>query len=161
MQRVDCSVRIGGDRNHTTKKRGITVAEVEVLRFLHGENAVENIKPIRMTKDQAKDVIDEMKRKYRVKFPGPNSSGAVNVVDVVYPGPRPNLPTNLKDIGVEHPQAAAGHTPAGSKPRGKGGKKAQPAPAPAENTDPAPNTFEDGGEGDDPATADGDGDNAI
>lgn len=106
MQIVTCNVHIGGDRNYVVPKTGVTVAEVEILRVLHGEDAVTDIMPTKQDSRKHKDELDRLRQRYKRKLPGPDTKGTKNIVDVVYPGPRPNLPATLKDIGVDYPTQA-------------------------------------------------------
>lgn len=43
MQIVNCTVAIGGDAGMTVAKQNVTVAEVLVLRAIHGDDAVRNV----------------------------------------------------------------------------------------------------------------------
>lgn len=103
MQVCKCSVLIGGDRNHVVNKKDVTVAEIEILRVLHGEDAVIDIKPTKQDTRKHADELARLKTIYRKRLPGPDASGQKNIVDIVYSGPRPKLPANLKDIGVDYP----------------------------------------------------------
>ena len=107
MQVVTCDVHIGGDRNHVVVKTGVTVAEIEILRVIHGNDAVLNIQPTKQDTRKHAEELDRLRRIYKRRMPGSDSKGTKNIVDVVYPGPRPNLPATLKDIGVEYPTEAA------------------------------------------------------
>jgi hypothetical protein len=106
MQIVNCDVHLGGDRNHVVPKTGVTVAEIEILRVLHGEDSVVNINPTKQDTRKHAEELDRLRKTYKRKLPGPDSKGSKNIVDTVYPGPRPNLPATLKDIGVDYPTAS-------------------------------------------------------
>jgi len=104
MQIVNCTVSIGGDRNHTVPRANVTVAEVEVLRALHGSDAASGINPVWKNEGiTASGELDRLRRIYRRNVPGPSDSGSKNIVDVVFPGRKPTLPFTLSDIGVEEP----------------------------------------------------------
>jgi hypothetical protein len=107
MQVVTCEIHLAGDRNHVVVKTGVTVAEIEILRVIHGNDAVLNIQPTKQDTRKHAEELDRLRRVYKRRMPGSDSKGTKNIVDVVYPGPRPNLPATLKDIGVEYPTEAA------------------------------------------------------
>jgi len=46
MQVCNCTVAIGGDAGMTVYKEGVSVAEIAILRGVHGEDAVRNIEVV-------------------------------------------------------------------------------------------------------------------
>jgi hypothetical protein len=101
MQHLNCDVALSGDRNHVVRKSDITVAEVEILRALHGQDSVRNIQPTRTTTSDGGALLDRLRRKYRRRMPALPGEKSRCIVDTVFPGPRPKLPVSLADIG-EH-----------------------------------------------------------
>lgn len=92
MQHVKCSVYLGGDYNHKVFLPDVTVAEVVVLRAIHGDDAVVEIQPTRMLRGDSHEAERErLRRTYNRRD---------KVVDRVFPGAKADLPVNLKDIGV-------------------------------------------------------------
>mgnify|MGYP005848280495 CR=1 FL=1 len=129
MQIVKCNVHLSSDRNHVVTKTGVTVAEIEILRTLHGEDAVTDIYPTKQDTRKHADELDRLRRVYKRKLPGPDAKGSKNVVDIVYPGPRPNLPATLKDIGVDYPKgASAEEKKAEAKAKAEAAKAPEPDP---------------------------------
>jgi hypothetical protein len=101
MQLCNCKLSLSGDRNHVVFKRDVSVAEIEILRALHGPDSVTDIVPTRMQRGVAgAAVLDELRRKYKgnvATIEGPKRG----IVDLVFPGPRPALPSSVKDIGLD------------------------------------------------------------
>jgi hypothetical protein len=98
MQIVNCYVNLAGDRNNVVHKRNATVAEVMILRQIHGGEAVTDVKPVRNDRRAHATEIERLRGIY-------NRRGSV--VDQVFPGANPKLPTNLKDLGLEPAQLSA------------------------------------------------------
>jgi hypothetical protein len=93
MQIVNCSVHLSGDLRNTVHKRGVTVAEIVVLRNIHGGDAVTSIQPVKNDRRSHALELDRLRSIYNRRD---------QVVDQLFPGANPKLPTNLKDIGVDH-----------------------------------------------------------
>lgn len=110
MQLVNCDVALSGDRNHVVRKSDVSVAEIEVLRALHTEDAVRNIRPTRTIQAADAETLDKLRRQYRRQMPSLPGEGPKCVVDAVFPGPRPKLPKTLADIGVDRMDSNADDT---------------------------------------------------
>ena len=100
MQLVNCDVSLASDRNHVVRKLGITVAEVDVLRAVHGSDAVRGIQPTRTVSVADEKILADLRRRYRRRMPALPGEGSKCIVDAVFTGPRPKLPKTLADIGV-------------------------------------------------------------
>lgn len=98
MQMCNCFLRLGGDLGNVVHMKDASVAEIYLLRVLHGEDSVTRIKPTRQEKRSARDEMDRLRRKYRRSIQSPE--GPKHIVDQVFPGSNPNMPTTLEDIGV-------------------------------------------------------------
>jgi hypothetical protein len=92
-------VYLSGDLGHAVFREDATVAEIALLRAIHGEDSCVDIKPTYMDKIRHIDELERLRQWY----------GASNItkegkrlVDEVYPGRNPTLPVNLGDIGVEY-----------------------------------------------------------
>lgn len=83
MELANCSVALGGDKGNTVPKFGITAAEIAVLRFLHGEDAVTDIQPIGHI-----ERLDRVERARLVEVYGVNHEGRMTAraVDALFPG---------------------------------------------------------------------------
>lgn len=95
MQYVDCVVRLSGDINFQVPKHDISVAEVALLRAMHGgEDGVVNITPTRKGPDSPAAV----KRRMLVRY---INTGGAELIEKLFPGMSPRLPETLADIGLE------------------------------------------------------------
>jgi hypothetical protein len=98
MQTVSCAVALAGDLNNIRvfdESDGITVAEVLVLRELHGFDAVTDVKVVGTLRRSAPEELARLKTKYDWNRQG---IGQVQVVPKIFPGARPSLPTTLAEI---------------------------------------------------------------
>lgn len=125
MQRVNCTVRLNGDTGNTVLKSEVTVAEVAVLRSIHGNEAVVDIKPVRQCKTPHREERDRLSLIY----------GAPRVA-ALFPGMIPRLPVTLDDIAL----VVEGDLPESAQPVTE---------APTAETVPEPEVAEaeDGGDG--------------
>lgn len=101
MQLVSATVRLGGKVDQEVLKGhepikggmldGISVAEVAVLRFIHGNDAVTQVQALRQDKRS-----HQFERKRLQTLYGDT------VVDKLFPGVTTKLPISLKDIEIEN-----------------------------------------------------------
>lgn len=98
MLYVNCDVRIGGDNNNIVPKKDVSVAEVAILRHIHGDDAVDNIQSTGRT-----DTISAVKERERLK-----TIYKPALVMSVFPGAMPALPTKLEDIVAVMPAGEEG-----------------------------------------------------
>lgn len=100
MQFANCDVSLGGDRNHVVHKVGVSPAEIEILRAIHGPDSVANITLTKTLKQMSSaDLLDSLRQKYRGNVATPDGAPK-SVVEQLFSGPRAKLPEYLKDIGV-------------------------------------------------------------
>lgn len=90
MDYLACEVRLGGNVQNTVWRRGVTPAEIEVLRAKHGADAVVNISVISTTDDEPSpaSIRESLVAKYG------------KVVYDLFPGVRPNVPLTAEEVGV-------------------------------------------------------------
>lgn len=92
MDVVNCQVRHRGDMHHVISKNEITVAEVAILRHLHGNDSVISIRKLRDTRRPGSQILEGLSAIYPAKeveeLFGKNTQ-------------RPDLPKKLIDIGIE------------------------------------------------------------
>jgi hypothetical protein len=106
MQVCKADISIASDRNSVVCGKTVTVAEIVLLRHIHGgEDTVSNIIPVKMNKVATKDEIARLKRAYRSK---------AGLIDELF-GKVPRLPATLADIGVDHPEVDAAKVKSGRK----------------------------------------------
>lgn len=97
MQYVKCQVYLGGDRNHSVTMPNVSVAEVVVLRALHGDDSVYGIQRTKMHKTPIKEELERLRMKYD---PSGITEGGIRIVERLFPGSNPKaVPVNLSDIG--------------------------------------------------------------
>lgn len=88
MLYVNCNVRIGGDNNNIVPKKDLSVAEVALLKVIHGDDGVVDIVSTGRT-----DTISAVRERERLK-----AIYNPKLVMNVFPGVMPTLPTRLEDI---------------------------------------------------------------
>lgn len=113
MQVCKADISINGDRNSVVCNKEVTVAEIVLLRQIHGEQGVANIRPTEQDKRTSAFEIARLKRVYRSK---------AALIDEVF-GKVPRLPTNLEDIGVEHPAVEEARAKSGKPSRSRAKSK--------------------------------------
>lgn len=124
MQHCSCMVFLSGDMYHSVWKEDVTVAEISLLRAIHGEDAITTIVPTYKANTKAADELDRLRQLYGQSNV---SKEGKRLVDDVYPGRSPVLPTNLSDIGFdaleEQPKAPAPKAEVEAPKAGKSGKQ--------------------------------------
>jgi hypothetical protein len=117
-------VFLSGDVYHSVWKDDVTVAEISLLRAIHGEDAITTIVPTYKANTKAADELDRLRMLYGQSNV---SKEGKRLVDDVYPGRNPVLPTSLSDIGVdvleEQPKAPAPKAEAEAPKAAKAGKQ--------------------------------------
>lgn len=89
MEMYQAEVCIGGLLTNTVMKEPITAAEIVILRNIHGDDAVRQIKPLgNKNREYDKEYKRLLKQYGRKKL------------EQAFPGARPILPQKLKDIGI-------------------------------------------------------------
>lgn len=106
MQIVDCFVRLNGSVEFEVAKPGITVAEVALLRALHGEDAVVRITAGPVVDVKPRTVKNDLLARY-------SADGPKKVIETLFPGMYPKVPETLGDVGLELASLAGARRPAG------------------------------------------------
>lgn len=89
MELYKAEVCVGGLITNTVVKEPVTAAEIVILRKIHGDDAVKNIKPLGNKNRPYQKEFDRLLRAY-----GPRK------VEASFPGARPVLPQKLADVGI-------------------------------------------------------------
>jgi hypothetical protein len=89
MQRASVTVRLAGDLRNTVELAEVSPAEVLVLRHIHGNDAVVNVRPNGNDRGRSVDERGRLTERYRKHF------------SAVFPGSAPTLPDTFADIGVD------------------------------------------------------------
>lgn len=82
MEIADVMVALGGDKGNTVPKYGVSVSEVAVLRAIHGDDAVFDIKP---TGERAVSNRDELER-LRLTYGGAKDGEGNSILGQMFPG---------------------------------------------------------------------------
>jgi hypothetical protein len=147
LQKANCIVRLGGDLSNAVPKLGVTPAEILILRFIHGDDAVVDVRPTEFDKKvRMEQEVDRLARRYDagsnfVSTPGEDRDRK-SIIETLFPGAIKRLPLTLEEIGID----------SGKAPRA-GKAKAAPTPEPeAEEGEEVDATQSDGDETADTAT---------
>lgn len=120
MQHCSCFVFLGGELTSSVWKADVTVAEIALLRAIHGDDAITTIVPTYKAAVKSADELDRL----RVIYGASNvSKEGKRLVDDIYPGRAPQLPTTLADIDVDAVEEVA------DEPVAKPAKAAKASPA--------------------------------
>ena len=96
MHFVTCKVRLAGDMRMEVVRDAfnpVSYPEVEVLRFLHGDDAVLDVKAIASVEQSPRDEKERLSLKY----------GTVNV-EAVFPGKNPQMPMEMPKAAIDPDQ---------------------------------------------------------
>lgn len=105
MQLCNLTVRLGGSQLNTVPKLNATPAEILILRALHGDDAVVDIRPTKVDKKiRQEEEWARLSRDYDggsifTTAPGEESK---SVMANLFPGAMKKLPTTLDEIGLGH-----------------------------------------------------------
>ena len=103
MQHCSCFVFLGGELTSSVWKADVTVAEIALLRAIHGDDAITTIVPTYKATVKAAEELDRLRALYGSSNV---SKEGKRLVDDIYPGRAPQLPTTLADIDVDAVEAA-------------------------------------------------------
>ena len=98
MQHCSCFVFLGGELTSSVWKADVTVAEIALLRAIHGDDAITTIVPTYKATVKAGEELDRLRALYGSSNV---SKEGKRLVDDIYPGRAPQLPTTLADIDVD------------------------------------------------------------
>lgn len=130
MEIANCMVAIAGDHGHTVPKYDVTPSEVAVLRAIHGEDAVFDLRPLGEADRTGKAEIDRLRFEYRTATDGDDN----RIVDQLFPGAGARAIATFADLELpENLYAATGRVSAAVAAPKKGQKAAaRPAAEPAD-----------------------------
>lgn len=96
MQTANILLGLGGKRDHSVPKYGVTPAEIAVLRFLHGDDAVYEIDIQKETVERThRQEIERLRETYSRRDGERVISPAV---DTLFPGIAAQVPKNFADL---------------------------------------------------------------
>lgn len=96
MELANCILALGGDRQNTVPKFGVTPAEIAVLMAIHGDDAVFDIEP---TGDVSSRRSSEEIERLVANYPAKDESGKL-IVESIYPGRQPILHKTFADLDL-------------------------------------------------------------
>lgn len=105
-----CSVKLGDSNNHVVPNKPVTIPEIAVLRRIHGDAAVTDIRPYKVDgKDQMKlrdgRPITDAEERERLAQRYQRGEEAIRI-DALF-GAMGALPKSLREIGIDPARAAA------------------------------------------------------
>lgn len=116
MQSARCVVQLSGDAGTKIAKAPVSPAEVVLLRAIHGPESVQSVELLNGGVNDKTPHAEELQR-LRSHYTALTEAGNP-VIDAVFPGAYPQLPTTFDEIGI-----AVGINE-GGEPRSAKGKKA-------------------------------------
>lgn len=96
MQHASCKVALNGDITFTVVKPDVTVAEIAILRAIHGADAIRDIEPTFMDK---RPHAEERQRLVEL-YGHAKDHDDKQIYSQVFPGMGP-LPVTFRDIGYD------------------------------------------------------------
>lgn len=97
MQLVHCVVKHGGKHHSAVKRLYVSVAEIIVLRKIHGDDAIEDITvKYAGIRKPGFDEMDYLTRTYGGK------DETLQMIQSLFPGAVPTFPSRLSDIGISN-----------------------------------------------------------
>lgn len=120
MQLINVMLRLGGDVRNTVPKFGITVAEAQLLRAIHGDDALSDVEPL----DAEVDITPrkEVERLAEV-YTGRDPDGRPIVLSAFAAG----TPSTIDDLGLDETAFAVAERVKPVKSTGK--NRSKPAAA--------------------------------
>lgn len=97
MQTMTANVLLNGDIRHQVTRIGITPAESVLLRLIHGEDCLIELKRGSDTRRPHAEELQRLKQFYGDKR-----------VEAAFPGAFPQLPINFDEVGVDLPGPVKG-----------------------------------------------------
>ncbi len=96
MQTCTCDIRLGGDPGLQVRRTDVSVAEIMVLRAIHGDDSVINVIGHAGERRNALEERTRLRQFYSAR-----TEDGRSVVDALFPGAMPQLPTKLSEIGLD------------------------------------------------------------
>jgi hypothetical protein len=141
MQIANVMVALGGDKGTTVPKYGVTASEIQVLRAIHGNEAVFDIEPLPgvalSARSEPDDPItrsdrEEIQRLHDIYSRAGPDGQLVGPVSQLFPGgPLARAFTSIDQIGIDEeffkPLTRAKAEPAKAAKAGKKAPKSEPA----------------------------------
>lgn len=97
MQTANVMVAVGGGRDNTVPKYGVTAAEIAVLRALHGSDSVFDVEPA----DDVERTNREELGRLRAEYGGAKDGDGERVVDRLYPGAAARVFEDIDELGLD------------------------------------------------------------
>lgn len=126
MQLANCHVALGGSRENTVPKYGVTPAEIILLDAIHGSGSVHDIEPAGEIDRPNGEERDRLRAIYGKAMDDDNKP----IIEGVFPGAGARLPTTIRELGLARTSfKATGHMTADDEPTEAAEQVAQAAQA--------------------------------
>lgn len=98
METADIMLCLGGDTGNTVPKFGVTASEIAVLRHIHGEEAVFDVRPL----DTALNISQrEERERLRERYGRMEGDRRISpAVEALFPGAASPMFTRIADLGL-------------------------------------------------------------
>lgn len=96
MQIANIILALGGDQRNTVPKYEVTVSEIAVLRYIHGDDAVTEIEPVGTVQRSSREELARL----RGLYPKTDPAGKNIVMTELFPGASPAYKT-FDDLDIE------------------------------------------------------------
>lgn len=105
MQLCNLTLRLGGSLLHTVPVRDATPGEILVLKRIHGDDAVTDVRPTKVDKNRRHEIEwERLSHKYDrgSAFSAQPGEERRSLMETLFPGAVKKLPTTLQEIGLGH-----------------------------------------------------------
>lgn len=135
MKLLNIMLAVGGGRDHSFPKEGVTAAEIAVLRAIHGEDAVFDVEPTNIDAPGENGGLRsnrEERERLRLTYGAATDGEGRSIVGQMFPGAAARVFEDVEELGLPEEffkaLTRAKAEPAPAPKRGKA--KAEPAPEP-------------------------------
>ncbi len=97
MEIANVMLALGGDTGNTVPKRGVTAAEIAVLRSIHGNEAVFDIEPLGDVERSQREERGRLKAVYGRAMDGNQNS----IVESLFPGAAARLFEKIEELEID------------------------------------------------------------
>jgi hypothetical protein len=126
METATIMLAVAGDRGNTVMKTGVTPSEVAVLRYLHGEDAVDDIEVTGEVKRSYNEERERLAESYGRQIGERKVAVAVNAL---FPGAAARLFDTFSELGLPDDLYKADGRMVPTAPKAKPAKKEAPKAA--------------------------------
>jgi len=96
METANIMLALGGDAGNTVPKYGVTVAEIAVLRLIHGESSVTDVEPVGEIERTNRQELERL----NLLFRRPEGAEQRSPVATLFPGAGARVFTSLDELDI-------------------------------------------------------------